>query len=795
MIEQSPQPLEAEIECLKAKVPSGWPKATPLPPDIVAEFCDLLWKHGIQPSSIELSKWANFTPLMVRTGLKAWRLAKGLPEQGFRGDKALPTNLEELSRIIAPEITIAPQTAFDPLNDGRWAPPALKILSYLGRIENRTVRNVMALYALIKSEQEYFPVYNVITNFVSAVRVIMKENSIDDISDIDPNDLLFRVHRGEAGKALTEHQKKTLIGQWNRLCYAFEEYLARISEEQRVALSPFVIRGVTDRYKLISHKPWDTWDRIRRAKVKEKTDAVHSHFHEIRFFAKARLNQVRRLREAFKSAVAYVEENKISPPYKFSYKEKVIDESGRTVNQTIHLTLWDDISSFDLAISKGYSSTRERKLERKRLTGRFANDQRYYEIELNGVESRNVRTVPFWFIELFDLEMFSNTQNAETLRARSEFNQRWGYNTKNQWTTKAKVLTWRPGRSRLMKFLRDKGSRFIPVEEIYIATLFAHLIIRVQTITGARIGEVQQIAQNAECIKQLVNVGPKAATRWVLRLIPKGQKERKNFYIDEETKNNLLEVIGYLRDLHGTKKIPIIETQYKRTPPDRYIFQTRNTMLHQDTMNVLIRFLLHGLVLKGATEGTVHITSHILRHAFATELADLGVRHDVIGEIIHQRDISITKYYSKPTQAQVMNAAEMIFIDRIDVAAEAVRSPEEIKVALQDAEGTVGALAEVVGGTCVVGVSCPVKFACIGCAGNVPDPAKRYQIERKRVWAKGQAKWAAEEGLKVEERQLKRHVEDCELMLREMDLIESVRADEAQKIILSHNPGGRDGER
>src|SRR5450759_5339547 len=86
------------------------------------------------------------------------------------------------------------------------------------------------------------------------------------------------------------------------------------------------------------------------------------------------------------------------------------------------------------------------------------------------------------------------------------------------------------------------------------------------------------------------------------------------------------------------------------------------------------------------------------------------------------------KYYSRPTASQVISAAEMIFVDRIDVGAEALRSPEEIGRMLKDAEGKLGALTEVFGGTCVIGNMCPAKFACVGCAGNAPDPAKRYQI-------------------------------------------------------------------
>jgi hypothetical protein len=71
---------------------------------------------------------------------------------------------------------------------------------------------------------------------------------------------------------------------------------------------------------------------------------------------------------------------------------------------------------------------------------------------------------------------------------------------------------------------------------------------------------------------------------------------------------------------------------------------------------------------------------------------------------------------------------------------------------LADAEGKIGALTDILGGTCVVGNMCPAKFACVGCAGNAPDPAKRYQVERKLAWATQQMNWATTERLFAEER-------------------------------------------
>ena len=321
-----------------------------------------------------------------------------------------------------------------------------------------------------------------------------------------------------------------------------------------------------------------------------------------------------------------------------------------------------------------------------------------------------------------------------------------------------------------------------PQKGYLIAALFAHLAIRIQTITGARLGEIQQIAQNPDCIKQLINVGPKAAARWLLRMVPKGSTERQNYFIDERTKDDLMEVISFLREHTQAKKIPVVAPEYNKTLPDRYVFQWGGRMLNQCTLNSGIRFLLHGAVVRTSDGQGIHLTSHILRHAFATEMAGMKVSVDVIAAMLHQRDTSVTKYYSQPTRTQVMDAAEMVFVDRIDVAAEALRSPAEIGRMLDEAEGKVGALTEVIGGTCVVANLCPAKFACIGCAGNAPDPEKRYQIEQKMAWAREHALWSTREKLFPEERRLNQLVQDCELMLEEMSLIEQAQEDSLQNV-------------
>ncbi|HEV2382193.1 MAG TPA: hypothetical protein VG206_20685 [Terriglobia bacterium] len=368
-------------EHVQAELGPLWPRDRPVPKELLAPLCEALWQEGINPNRrIVQQRLPAVNDHAVGPGVVAWRRTKGLPEQGLRSPHPLPTNLEELTKIVSLPIAKAPFTCFDPSNDGRWLTPPLKVLRYLGRIENRSVRDAMALIAILRADRLPRSLYCLISNFTYILRRLMNEQRIEDVTAINPDHLLFRVYAGEAGQGLTDDQRQTLISQWNVIRNAFEEY----------------------------------------------------------------------------------------------------------------------------------------------------------------------------------------------------------------------------------------------------------------------------------------------------------------------------------------------------------------------------------------------------------------------AEILHQRDKTVTQYYARPTATQVLNAAEMMFVDRIDVGAEALRSPEEIGRMLKEAEEKLGALTEVFGGTCVVANMCPAKFACVGCAGNAPDPGKRYQIEQKKAWAEQQLRYAIREKLAGEERTLKQLFADCKLMTQEMDLIEAARADQVQPVNVRH---------
>ena len=109
-----------------------------------------------------------------------------------------------------------------------------------------------------------------------------------------------------------------------------------------------------------------------------------------------------------------------------------------------------------------------------------------------------------------------------------------------------------------------------------------------------------------------------------------------------------------------------------------------------------------------------------------------------------------------------------------------LRLPEQIQRQYEEARGKAGTLTDVEGGQCVTHGYCAAKFACIGFAGKVPDPAKRQQVERKRAWALEQIDLALAEGRLPEAERIRRLARECDVEVQEMDVIEAYRRDEQQ---------------
>ena len=154
---------------------------------------------------------------------------------------------------------------------------------------------------------------------------------------------------------------------------------------------------------------------------------------------------------------------------------------------------------------------------------------------------------------------------------------------------------------------------------------------------------------------------------------------------------------------------------------------------------------------------------------------------DIVAALLNQKNPEVTEYYGQATDTIVAEAADALLTRlaaQSDVGEAVVPLPAEVRQLLREAEGKVGALAEVIGGQCCEAGFCPAKFACIGCPMNAVDPAKRLEIQRRIDWLTAQVTEARVFGQVVEVARFEQQLRDCHTQLHEMDLMEQYRKDE-----------------
>lgn len=131
---------------------------------------------------------------------------------------------------------------------------------------------------------------------------------------------------------------------------------------------------------------------------------------------------------------------------------------------------------------------------------------------------------------------------------------------------------------------------------------------------------------------------------------------------------------------------------------------------------------------------TVIVAPHLLRHVFATHMLQVEkMPIDILGAILHQKNLDVTAYYGQATGLMVAETAQAYLLRiaaHINLGEAALRAPDELRQKIAFAQGKAGTLANVIGGKCTQPGFCPAKFVCIGCPGHVPELEKRYQIEQ-----------------------------------------------------------------
>lgn len=719
---------------------------------------------------------------------------------------------QRLRGKIAQEVLTAPRTGGDPNNQGRWPTVPDRIVSYLKRnVLSKPWANAVALLAsiMIARHYEVSTVLNKIVVLHRRFGALFPCLGLTRMKEWDPAMHMPRYLKAEVLPADRPSIRQRFWVTYSSACKTMTRWLGALPEHQRPIYQKFVLPAVSHmlvegltRQKEITQQQ----QRVRKA----ETDAVVPRFAAIRAEAHSRYNRIVRLRRAYLDALRSVNPA-TSFPLTFSYEEGGDKELGIPASERLRFRIWDR-RSFVLAHADSYSHSVV--VNARHGVGPFADGTSHVFLEFVGAERifGDAPAAGFWFEEIFKLGLMGlspSVGSAEEVKVKQAWLTSWGYSSKPFFGGVGSVLTWSVADGKFMGCAqRRTAGVLLPVEAIYATATLGLMAIDLFTTTGARINEVMQIRLTEDCIVRLKMPPPPEAkdqsprVRYVLRLVPKGEKADlpQDYFIGEETKRLLVKVAQMLAEHYGLQPgqaLPSVEFSAGNARAHRfgkapYLFQYGHRHLSDHTISSCMRFLLHGMVFKTREGKLVVLKSHLLRHAFATHAVQVEkIPIDIVGAWLHQKNLEVTEYYSKPTESMVAEASDLYLAriaTQINVHETVLRSPEELLRIYESARGKAGTLADVIGGQCVSHGYCAAKFACVGCPGKVPDPAKRQQIDRHKEWALLQVGYATQEGLLPEAERMKQLVRDCDDELAEMDLIESYRKDERRGVSIQIQP-------
>lgn len=586
---------------------------------------------------------------------------------------------------------------------------------------------------------------------------------LDDIGHLDFDTFFKAYHHGDVIPEDNAGQRARIIQTYFRLLVKQGDYLSKLSADQRMLLSPFSLPRLSDDLfwkKSTLHREVAQEQKNKR---KSKTAVLHQKFYFLRDFVERRKLQINRLHHEVIRAFGQFEQSDKTAPLLFEYEDLVAMENRTDQKYTHRFRVWDARllrqAHEPVAAAKTYYYRDIDPTHTIHDTdAKFVTYEGSYDKQDHPVDG-------LWFIELIALAALSGSPSADitTRYSVSKSSFQGPITTPHGYTT-----------SRWQYLLsKDLGLIFIPVEVLMVDALLAHSAVQIMSKTGARAHEFLQIrlvpehlyrvnlANNKECI--------------LFNAIPKGRLKEEPFYIDNKCMESLYEWWRYQKE--RAQAFSVIDPAASLRPklkPASYLWQNDEKHFTQKNINGALSVMLHGLSLKTPTGQSVRVTSHLLRHSFATEMRTLNTPLDVLALLMKQKDVNVTEYYARHTPSQLVELQQQIFTQRHDFSKQHIRTKDNIAQQLTEAVGKVGALIPVTGGCCTIANACPAKFACIGCAGNAPDPGRRSDVLVYRdAWVK-MAELAGQQKLPAEERKAREIIGGCDDMLEEMDLIEQV---------------------
>jgi hypothetical protein len=554
-------------------------------------------------------------------------------------------------------------------------------------------------------------------------------------------------------------------------------YLQQLNEQNRLRMQPYALPPIPHAV-LSKHFPHTITAIAAEQKRKAQSDILVPLYPVLRQLVRVRKQAAERMLHAIREARNQVKSSVISLPYSFQHTNTIpnVNHDARTVAEieiqgrevTMHFILWDK-RAWVLHHPDRFSHD---------VLGDAKAGRNAYTREQNCFFVQFVGSAPdlLWFGDIIEHRLIQsfNVKNHQE----KGYQERW--NLARSLGFSAGCQCSRPGLlSSSDKWFsegayRDGDFLFEP-EALYQGILYGAALAMVALSNGSRLSELLQISWNEERRITRIETVPilreedgcplldkdgkalnKQVKLYLQYLLPKGAKteeERQLFPLSKEAMRLLGEIKQQLKEVHG--EIPIVHpsrssAKYEHLKPEQYLFQwAANTdgtqgMIVPNDVQVLLRFILHGLDLYTAQGEPIRITAHLLRHVMATHARQYRqVPPEAIAHFfLHHRlkaltgqspsPSEITDYYSQMTEGQRFaticeDLDEQEEMDHTLMHSESSRDLAQMNEDLRIVYEQWQTLHLTAFGYCGCPGLCPRGYnrsLCIGCSYLVTDPEK-----------------------------------------------------------------------
>lgn len=556
----------------------------------------------------------------------------------------------------------------------------------------------------------------------------------------------------------------------------FPAYLQRLNEQDRLRVQKYKLPPLPHEF-LKHHGGKKALQKAGQDGRKARSDIIIPLFPVLRQLVHFRKQLADRTIKAIREARRKVEVGEAELPFHFAVTDTIpeINREARTIAEaeiygrevTMNFTLWDK-PTWVLQHTGRYSPTVVR--EANARIDSYTPDLNIYFVQFNGDPSNLL-----WFGELIEHRLLQNFTPSESRS--EEYLKRW--KLARELGFSSGCVCDRPGllstSDQWFAFHEQVGDFLFEPESIYRGVLFGTTLAMLAFSNGSRVSELLQVSLNKERRitrtemvtvlgedgRPIIGVDGKPQTKQVKihlqYLLPKGAKsdeERQLFPLSKEAVRLLGEIKKLLEEVYG--EVPVVTQHHNNVKqehlkPEQYFFQWATTsdgrlgILNVNDVQILLRFILHGLEFFTTKGDRILISAHLLRHVMATDAKQY--RHipaDAIAHFfLHHRMKSlhspfastsvVSNYYFQMTEEQRL-ATIREYLDEQEeqdaVLVLATLTPQDLERKNEDLRVVYElwhALHPTALGNCGCPGLCPRgndRSLCLGCSYHVEDPEK-----------------------------------------------------------------------